>query len=411
MNKKDYQLLIDSYYGSGGYLDGSYLETSTAEDANKLEFRKRNASCPRFTKLAIDANLNPVINDVERDAENDLIDAFMKDCDGFGGDYADFITECARKADIFSYVIVLFSSPEREAITKADLYNDNKIYSLVFASGYDENDNQIYSHYQLTKEGGIFWQDTDSRIDSNSMGAMPVIAEPFIFTFSSAKNRLSLPEPEYLSTAIAQKSYYNLQSLKVYQAFKTTFSFLTYNGDFQSGALGENSVLNYPMGNNAPAFITPDDTMKVLEESAMEPLKRDCFTEVNLGILYAGENISGESKKWSDLIRQQNLMRKSNLIAKYDNLIISKIADYLGVDAGYQCTYPSSFESLTMDQDLKEAREYIELGIAPENEVRIKERIGVQMFADASKEEKQEIKNAEARNIDYEQVTDDEDNI
>jgi hypothetical protein len=417
--KEQLLLLKNSYYGTGGYVDGSYIAKSPAENKDKYEIRRKSAVVAKWMQLAVDANLNPVINDVERITQSNIINAFLEDCDGFGNSYNDFMTQVAIDADVFGCSIVFIDSYAKQPSSLAEMMNARTFpfvvsvnplelidYCLhargafeffVYKMGEDES-GDIFVYYENINGQHTLRKCRD--VDGNgTIGSIYEMSfKPIIFTFNQYPDRYTLPMSKYYGIAQMQKEYYNQRSLINYQALKTTFSFLTYNGDVSGNlVLGENSILQYPQGSQAPSYIAPPNTMVTIEDSSMEGMKRDAFTEVNLGVLYAGDNVSGESKKWSDLIRQQNLMKKSNILAKFDTKLIENFCSALGIAFDYSATYPSSFESLTMEQDLKEAQDYINLGIAPENEQRIKIRIGQQMFADAPPETKEEISNAELR--------------
>ena len=112
MNRTSYQLLTDAYYGDGIFIGGKGLRRHPREKDFNYRDRQALAYYLNYTGPIVDACVNPVFRDnIRREyKDNQLIDAFMDDCDRLGTDFQDFMRRGAKYAKLYGAVYVLVNN-------------------------------------------------------------------------------------------------------------------------------------------------------------------------------------------------------------------------------------------------------------------------------------------------------------
>ena len=420
------QLVRDAYYKEGGFADGSYLTQYNTESDESYQFRQSTATCPSFVSVTVDSMLAPILGGIESVYENPILEAFVMDADGYGSNWENLRDEFALKADLDGCQIAMLDTESEQPssigemmgmrtfpkvitispldITYYRMLGRGKFDYFIYSSYIDENANTVYGVYKSDNGGEFYYTKSESGHTDDLSDPQPVLVPPMIYAPKGYSDDYTLPTSNYANTARLQKAYYNNDSNIVVQTNKTSHVLLSYPGQFDdaNAKFTAISLLEYSeMSNKAPAYITPPDTITRLMDWGKQK-EYEAYTEQNLGILYTGSMASGESKKWSDSIRQQLLRDKSKRLADFVMVLLDSflILTNQNVDGAYKLVFPVDFESLTEDKDLENLQKWDSINIAPENMIRLKKEALINHFSTASDEDKQAIIAAEDANDD-----------
>lgn len=416
------KLVADAYFGTGGFSDGSYLWRHERESEAGFLARVKRREYRPFFRQVVDSNVRPVFSKApDRRGDDPLYKAFLENADGAGNTLDQVIYEATIQSELQGAVAMVMDAPTDAASTLEASLNGRK-FPWVFIVppsdiedySFDNFGNLVFLEYLEAQVGA--WKRFRSYLrvggknltwtedgDGRESERVEVPQFPYLFLTGQRPDRRSWAISPWGPLAEASQVIYNLVSLALTQEVQSTFNILTIQGS--KGAkdltLGENSVIYYPVGSEKPAFIAPDtQTLKTLLDH-LEGQKTYIYQIANQGLAVASSTASGESRKWSDRLRQERLAFLLRQVTALDNWISTAFHAWVGSGAEWSVRYSSSFEYLSLSEDLKDAQALLDLGIAPENARRVRQDALLRKFSDADTATREEIVTAEEGMVDY----------
>jgi hypothetical protein len=417
------QLISDAFYGSGGFKDGSYLIQGSNEKVEKYRIRLRLSSYANYMQMVVGGSVYPIVNSVSRSSQNDLLNAFLRDCDGNGTSFADFMRNMAIEMEMFGSVITFVDSLREQPETRLEM-SQVRAYPYVvkvtplFINEYElKSENElIYMRYQCgdlngvpqyeVYDNGFFFKalysdDLDGYAPIEEPGKP--LTEPLVCCFGGYESPWELPPSSYATIAYRCRSIYNLQSRINLQCDQMTFPIL-WNGNQpleKDATFAENNVWNgAPLSNQPmqkPDYIVPPNTMASIREE-IEAQKKEIFETCNLNVLSTSADASGASRAYSDILRIEQLKTRSLKMSEIEEAIVQSFCDKVGIDNDYIVEYPNDFASLTLTDQLLNAHSLVDLGVSDFTQKEIRKKMSVSFFPNASIVRKQDILDAEEAN-------------
>lgn len=310
-------LMLDSYYGTGGFefgaqdgaLDsqadtriGSYLVKHPREHVDSYSARRKVAYYLNYMAPVVDSHVSPLFRrETTREwneSAADLWTAFMDDADGAGSTLAQVMREAAMPAKRDGVCFLVVTSPEVapvnrkeqlvirpyiyrvEALDVVDLKRDRfgRVVSFSHLESRDGQDEPVVR--TLTPNGWSVANDKGEPLESGDFATAYPTA-PVVEICTGAKVRgAKLPRSGFVAIARACHRLFNLCS-ELDEIFRAqTFSILLYpSRDLSELTIGVNNALGFD-GENAkhpPSFIAPPDGPAKLLMEQIDRLVREIY--------------------------------------------------------------------------------------------------------------------------------------
>ena len=121
----DYDLLEQSYYGNGGFADGTFLFRHRRETAEQYAFRQMLVYYLNYVAPVVNSHVDPVFKDpAARDYSgpaSNLWAAYVEDVDGAGTNQEDFMKMAALQSKIFGAVLIVTDNAPEPPATVAEV--------------------------------------------------------------------------------------------------------------------------------------------------------------------------------------------------------------------------------------------------------------------------------------------------
>lgn len=397
-----WKFLESSYFGNGGYADGSYLIPHRREDLIAFNVRKAKARFINDFRAIINGHVTPIFrgnptrqwNETISQQEEDALQSFFLDCDGGGTPYHSFIKKTARAARTYGSAFVLQDrAPVQNVMTRADLADRNNLPFLFLITPdrivevvMNERGQVVYIKWityaedpkTINNPTGAFTAVVGNSTNTNSQ-KITVIWTPQSLTreiegdvVESVPNELGYvpvfalypegnddpvlePMPMGIEYSLAQIQHriYNLASLIDEIADSQAYSILVVPGDDRNFTLGVgNALTGISETGNMPGYIAPDaaqlNSLRELLRNMVEEMYR---TGVMPHLRTFAE--SAESKMLNSERTYEVLVDFREQIQHLDKRLISTFADYMGFDAGYEVSYPQKFGISNLEADVE----------------------------------------------------------
>lgn len=424
------KLLYDSYYGEGGFLDGSYIDAHKRETEINYENRKEQAYYPNYIQPVVDSHVNGVFNNKpEREyEENSLFGKFVEDCTGSKVTLDSFMKDAATVAALqgcnlividndqnhpedlqsvidnrsFPYVYMI----DREQITDFEADKYNNIVSITYqftiknaATGKDVLQRRTWTTTETILEEceivsgtmGSKWVEIDRQ--AHNLNMLPC---RFLNHASNVKKD-RLPTSKFLQPAKMNKAIYNMESEIREIQRQQAFSILTIQGDPEDKGkveVGTHNALYYSKDvQNSPAFIAPSpEPINMLEKSitrlVSEIYRISCVAYTQQ---FASALQSGESKKWTFHITRQVLEAFANNCEALEKWIGIVFGKYTNSDVNYNVKYSRNYGADDIDTDITNTQAVLDLNIGRKFDLEAKKRLARQYFADSKPEDIDDI--------------------
>lgn len=410
----------DAYYFTGGFADGTYLRKHSRETAAEYSARCLAAHYQNFFAGVVDAGFAPVFgSEPVREGGSALYEVFAEDATTSGVSLTEAMAQATLQADLYGGVVVVMDAPAVLGLTLEEQLQARAIPYLYLVApqeweeyafdrngalayfkyfvGVDDQGRELFRSFVRVPGGSAL---TWATIGDAPQARVPMPVFPYFYQLGARPFAYELPISRWATLAGTAKTHFNLNSLVQTQEFMATFNILTFQGAKSDLTLSENSVLFYPSGSEKPDFISPKpETIEVLL-GHLESLKEYIYQVSYQGLVMATASASGESKRWSDRMRQERLQWLARKVEGLERWVAESFAAWVGGTPA-SVRYPATFEQLSLTEDIDNALKLIELGVAPENQVRVKTATLLAVFSDAEPKEKEAIAAAEAANTDY----------
>ena len=416
-----YQLIKDAYYGSGGFIDSSYLIRGDKETDEKYILRKQLSSYSNYFAQVVDANIEDINNDVVREAGSELNERFSRDVDGNGTTAEKYWHATDTESELYGFVIqFLDSNPEQPKfesdmieqrtypkyikITPEQIYQyrmegEGNITYLSYKSG-EVNGETVYTVY----DKGYFYKGQMVKDEMTSVSeAIEAQTTLDVLTFLPYPDPWTLPPSRYGAVAKKALTIFNLESYVAFQSNQNTFSILVNPNQplEDSVKFSENTVWNAVAKGGVfvmPAYLTYPNTMKDISEQ-VELNKKQIYEVTNLNVLSTSADASGESRAYSDVVRIQSLKRKAQLTQDFEMMQMMWFEELTGQGNAYKVTYPSDFASLTVSDQLDQYQKLLNMGYSEETQKQIKLSAYFLTFPNLSEDERNRVEVNEMSNI------------
>jgi len=289
--KTNYKLVLDSYYGNGGFDDGGYLFPHFREPAEDFTARQKQAYYINLIKPIVDSVTDPIFTqDVARIYKSSLYDEFVKDCNNNSLSLTQYMSKAVKMATLLgqSFTVMDTFKPEDIPDTLQAQIDDRKVpfISLKLPTDVIEfttNDfgglTSISFYHRSDPECGLVYRYYDNSVCreyciknskqetlneyNHNLGTIPVLlTDPSAGVF---------PIPPYLSMSQLARATYNQLSELRDLGRSSSFSLLVIPGQnpktmTEVGA--KNVLFIHQDSTTLPTYISPDS--KINDTSLME---------------------------------------------------------------------------------------------------------------------------------------------
>lgn len=409
-----YELLDDSYRGTGGYEDGTYLISHPREKADKYNRRRQLAYYTNYVKPVVDAQINPIFKqDPNRQNTSSEYSRFINDVDGNNTTLTRFMKKAAIRAKLHGVEFIVMDMEQidtTKVITKKDV-EDNRLYpylylispSQILDWATDKFGKLIYIKYSIentiindkgekeeytetyswttnicTKSSG-----SDIQKFNNTIGEIPVI--PLYGTVNNSSDLI--PQSDIYPIARTNLAIFNATSELRERQRGQAFSVMTYpvteDDDYESGAstmqYGTSDCILYRGDSGGtPDFITPPSgpSETLLNEITfmIQQIYRMACLKDNTSI--SQYNVTGIAKEYDNqqlyqviLELAQGLQQSEYKIAHLFELYMNDKLDNISI------VYNNQFGIIDATAALTNATQSLALNISPEFNLQVKKQV------------------------------------
>ena len=409
-----YELLDDSYRGTGGYEDGTYLISHPREKGDKYNRRRQLAYYTNYVKPVVDAQVNPIFKqEPNRQNTSEEYNRFINDVDGNNTTLTRFMKKAAIRAKLHGVEFIVMDMEQLDTsrvITKKDV-EDNRLYPYLYLISpsqicdwaTDKFGKLIYIKYSIenttindkgdkeeytetyswttticTKSNG-----TVTETFENTIGEIPVI--PLYGTVNNSSDLI--PQSDLYPIARTNLAIFNATSELRERQRAQAFSVMTYpvteDDDYESGAdtmkYGTSDCLLYRGDSgSAPDFITPpsgpsETLLSEISFMIQQIYRMACLKDNTTVSQY---NVTGIAKEYDNqqlyqviLELAQGLQQTEYKIAHLFNMYMNDKLDNISI------VYNNQFGIIDATAALNNATQSLALNISPEFNLQVKKQV------------------------------------
>lgn len=368
-----YTFVTHSYYGTGGYVNGSYLQKFDRE----LNFKKRKESAfyTNMVKGVADSIVTPVFTEEpRRQTNNEIFSDFIDNCDNKGNGLTS-VTETATKfARIHGVSFAVIDNFEEVPEVLADVLAQRKfpytyiktadsvadfivdefgiLNSITFFDAIvtiDKKNCQTYrvwtTEYSqvLIKKGKKIEEYSEKKY--HNLGIVPVVA----CRVDSVTDEF-LPFPPFYDICKLNCAIYNVDSEITSLERQQAFSLLVVPSDDPKPNIevGADSVLTVPTQSTiTPAFISPDSAIMTVLQNRAGELKNSLLSTANVigatAIGNGNQAKSGVALSYEFLGQSIALEKSARMAEAFEYAISVIVGLYIGQEIEYKVEYDTNF--------------------------------------------------------------------
>lgn len=378
--RDQYDLVRDSYTGSGGYATGEHLFTQDKE--YEADTRRAMASYDNLIKPIVDAKVDPVfIGEPQRPNDiPELYEAFLNDCDNNGASLKDVIHSTTTNTTLLGNSFIVMDSFPAKLIpdTMAEVIEDRKfpyiytkevqdvycyetdifgkLVNITFFYGVytpSESDDEGYLYKSFTKNTSEMYAmyEDDNGISKkvilnttkHDLGVVPVVYY----------NQEVLPFSPYFSMSTIARNIYNASSELVDLRRTQLLSILLMPS---INAMGEpkdavvvskhNAIFYDANATNQPNYISPDAKNMENGIKYLEYLQQSLIQSADvLGSTAVATNgaSSGISESYRFFGKLQALKISADIAKTLEMAVIELFGLFVGEEVDYSVTYNDNF--------------------------------------------------------------------
>lgn len=413
-SKADLQFLSDSYYGSGGFATGSYIEKYNKESDEKYSSRKKIAYYLNYCAPVVDAYTGHIYKkNILRQSQNSNLQNFI---DGFVD-----IARLNRLTDIMQQVrlytgilghcyIIVDKANQLNGISQADeqypyVYVvdplsvvDSSNNWLLLQNEIKTNDKNPLVKEEVLAEYFLWYRNDDEtatweRIDKEGN----ILETKELPCYPVVKARGFNEMSEISDIATVNRRIYNLCSEIDDLLRSQTFAILTYPTDNPNSLkdieLGTDRILTYGAGGGVPSFIAPPASAIDAYEHRLEKLIDEIYRIASLHHSVQGTAVqSGVSIAYRFEQTNQKLQAKANLLKTAEILILNIVATFMGIEnPDIKIEYPKDFQMEVLTDEIRTAFETLSLNLGDKFNAEYKKMVAMKLIPNVSAKIKQEI--------------------
>jgi len=378
-NDNVYEFVTQSYKGSGGYVDGSYLNIFDKE--SNLDRRKRLVYYKNYIKGIVDSLIVPVFSDeAMRETDNDLFEAFLNNVDNKGHNLQEFTKIIVKFARIHGVCFSVMDNFSVEAIpdTQQEAINQRK-YPYIYYRTADEvysystnefdslntiafNDGHIVDNEGKKIKVYRLWTEDYSVRFINKDGNEIEISEriyhelgflPIIATYIDIESGV-LPHPPIYDLCRMNYTVYNMDSeqrnLERLCAFPT-LTLQTKGHDINMN-IGADSLITYgseyDVNIGEPSWISPSDAiLKVINDLSNEVVQKLVEASNVLGAtaINTGNSAkSGVALSYEFLGQSYALKQTARIAENYEKMVAIMFGLFVNTPIDYYVHYNDNYQ-------------------------------------------------------------------
>lgn len=409
-----YKLLDDSYRGTGGYEDGTYLIAHPREKEDKYKRRQQLAYYTNFVKPVVDAQVNPIFKqEPNRQNTSSLYKLFINNVDGNDTSLTRFMKKAAIRAKLHGVEFIMMDMAEVDessVITNKDVVEQRLFPYLYLVSpsniidyAVDKFGRLIYLKYMVSNmsidESGnknmfdevYTWTESycikevggKTTKVLNTIGEIPVI--PIYGAINNSDD--FIPQSDVYAIARTNLALYNATSELRERNRAQAFSILTYplaeDDDYESGSeainVGVNDVLMYRSGRSSPAFITPPASPSDVILSEISFMIQQIYRMANMkdNQTVSQYNVTGIAKEYDNQNLYQVILELAQGLQKAEYKIARIFNKYTNESKSNNLSivYNNEFGVVDTTSALNSAIQSLALNICPDFNLQLKKQV------------------------------------
>lgn len=374
---EDEQFLSDSYYGDGGYKDGSYVVPHPRETPLKYGRRKLLAYYFNYVKPCVDGNVNPIFKELpvrSYKTGSPYFEGFLADCDLKGTSLDQFIKNAALEAKLYGLCAVFvdnFGGEELSQLSRMEAEQKRR-YPYVYTLKNSQIKEYAYDHTgKLTsltfderrkgedgEERQITWTWTLETIRRQAEGEAEQLMEnklgriPIVLLYGAKPRKGELkPTSGFYQVAKANLALYNACSELRELLRSQAFNILTYGigeeDDYDKVkeiVASTENVMVYRGNLNAPQYIAPSAAPAEMLLSEIKLLVEEIYRMAGLASVTGVQTeVSGAAKAWDFESTNTTLSEFAKSVEQAEKEIAQLFGAYTGAELEFTSKYSESF--------------------------------------------------------------------
>ena len=434
-----YCFMDDTFHGSGGYRDGSYLIPFSRESS--FLQRKQLAHFKNYLKPILRAMVEPVftqtaVRTVKDDAgqpiENSLFTEFLEDCDSaetFIQDFSHQVVALARRHGVAFAVMDNYPTTTQPSTVSEAL--DGRIYPYVYAKRANEvEDYEVdpfgnlveitftdasvkvnYNGSTITEKRWRRWTQTESIVLSKNKSNSKEFVEvsrathnlgvvPVVMVFSDARdcNTKVMVDPPLYDIAKLNYVIFNQSAEIRDQERAQAFSIFYCQGVPPADlVISNNTYINLPESATIPpGYASPDWNIVTGLVANQEQIKKDLYqiAEQN-GVVGIESETSGIAKAFDFEARESVLKWTARMATDLENKLSELFQQYTNEKFVYTVVYVSDFAPTGLDDEVDRYEKLLKLpGLNSVFAAKIQEKLARLLLRDEDDKTIQEIVDA-----------------
>lgn len=417
----EYDLLRDSYYGSGGFADGAYLFRHRRELAEQYAFRQMLAYYLNYVAPVINSHVDPVFKDpAVRDYKgpaSTLWETYAQDVDGAGTNQEDFMKMAALQSKIYGAVLIVTDNAPDQPVTVAEVIAGRKLpYSylvtpnritdfqidargVLVSVSYTEpevDETGAKTGEQLTRKWtrsgwGLYRDNKLVSSGDHNLGRVPVTV---LVSRKMQPGELK-PPSEFLSVARTNLHIYQLCSWLAEIHANQTFAILTYpvvGTAPDSLVIGTNNALSFNgESRHAPEWKAPPSDPADSLQGQIDRLIQEIYRMASLAYVTGTKaQSSGVAKQWDFEKTNQALTDLAQNCESAERDVAEVFALWTRQVLEYTVAYPNDFALADIAQELADAQAVLDMSLGSELRVEVAKKV-LELYFDLEPERYDEI--------------------
>lgn len=414
-------LLRNSYYGTGGFSDGTFLFKHERETEEQYFFRRMIAYYLNYMAPVVNSHVDPVFRDpAVRDYSGPattLWESYVENVNGAGSNLPDFMKMAALTSKIFGACLIVTDNGREQPATVAQvLQNRNLPYSFIVTPDritefkvdalgrllsvkYTEAEIDVGGSRtgetlirEWTRTTWALYRDTKFiEGAAHDLGRVPATV---LLSRKMDPGEIK-PPSEFLSIAKTNLHIFQLCSWLAEIHANQTFAVLTYPVIGQppdSLTIGTNNALSFNgESRHAPEWkAPPSESAKSLQDQ-IDRLIAEIYRMASLAYVNASRaNASGEAKKWDFEKTNQALTDLAQNCAAAERDIAELFTLWTGQALTYAVAYPDDFALADTAQELADAQAVLDMALGLEMKVEVARKV-LELYFDLTPERFDEI--------------------
>lgn len=388
--------LLDSYLGTGGYRDGSYLIPHPRETITELNRRRELSTFPNYTKKIVDSILGYLfyVPPGRDTGNNSFYSDFVFNADGKGTNLGFFIQKATKLAMILGTVYLLVDKDEDSNLP----YIVIKFPSSVSNTKRDRKGNLTSITFTELQEDSTIYRSFDNQSWKLSTD---ILGKDIISTGDHNLNRLpviplhsSIPISDEIAVpawiqdiALCNLDLYNSLSELRTQYRSQVFSILLlpqrFNDSGQSSevTVGTNNALAYNPDNGAPSYLQAPESAVTLLEANVDKLIDRIYALANLEFV-SSANSSGVALKYWFRASESMFSGLVSLIEDAEVKLAELVCDWTDTTWDGTIKYNRKFDLQDIASELTTSLNALTVEISPTASKEIKRKIAHDVLGD-----------------------------